>query len=405
MNRLMTRTSILATTVAMLSACGGGGGSSTPVTNGGQSGASVETQQTALTDMTNAIVPQVVASQQAATTLTTRVTNYCTALQGSDQAAQNTAKTAAQDAWKTASNAWQQVEMMQVNIGTLTTLAERVYSWPNSSTCLVDGEVIAFDQSNGNYTISTTNANRKGLDALEYLLFNTNADHSCSAGNQATANWNNRPASERFELRCNYAATVAAGVSTDIAQLQSDWQTNYSTQIATAGNSGNSAFGSAGEAINRVSDALFYLDTQVKDEKLAAALGIGQGNTADATKVESRWANHSMAQIKENLVAFKTVLNAGFDDLLAAANVGAVATNMTRDIDAAIARIDSFSGSLANSIENLNTANCTNSTSDNRAEEACAIHADIKKVTDTLKTDFVTALRLSIPTSAEGDND
>lgn len=403
MNSFIKRTSMLAATGALISACGGGG-SSAPITDGGQSGASVAVQQAALTDITNVIVPQITASRQAASALTTRVTNYCTALQGNDQNAQNTAKTAAQDAWKAASNAWQQVEMMQVNIGNFTTLAERIYSWPNSSPCLVDGEVIAFEQSSGSYDIANTNANRKGLDAIEYLLFNSNADHSCTAGNQATANWNSRDADQRFELRCNYAATVAAGVATDIAQLQSDWQTSYSTQIATAGNNGNNTFSSAGEAINRISDALFYLDTQVKDEKLAKPLGLKE-DAADATKVESPWANNSMAQLKANLEGFKAVLNAGFDDLLSAANVGAVASDMNRDIDAAITNIDAFTGSLSNSVANINAANCTNSTSDNRAEEACAIHADIKKVTDQLKTDFVTALRLSIPSSAEGDND
>ncbi|WP_197468982.1 hypothetical protein, partial [Oleiphilus sp. HI0125] len=93
------------------------------------------------------------------------------------------------------------------------------------------------------------------------------------------------------------------------------------------------------------------------------------------------------------------------DDLLEDAGQGNIASTMTTDINAAIANIDNFGTTLVASVTGINEADCTNSTSDNRLEEACALHADVKKVTDVLKTDFVTALTLAIPQSAEGDND
>ena len=45
-------------------------------------------------------------------------------------------------------------------------LRNRIYSWPNVSTCAVDQDIVRAEDAN--YDIASRTASRKGLDALEY---------------------------------------------------------------------------------------------------------------------------------------------------------------------------------------------------------------------------------------------
>jgi hypothetical protein len=82
----------------------------------------------------------------------------------------------------------------------------------------------------------------------------------------------------------------------------------------------------------------------------------------------------------------------GFDDLLVAAGAGEMAAALLRDIDAAIAAFEGVEGTLADRIRG-------------DLEGARGLHGDVKKVTDHLKSWFVSVLDLNVPQTGAADND
>jgi len=394
---------------------GGGGSSSSETNNNPTPDAKLTAQQQALTDIANAVIPVLQNSNTQALSLANAIDAYCDEVAVSSANVASTLATA-QSTWQAAMTAWQQAEVMNFGPsfdGGNNSIRERIYSWPAKSSCFVDGALVDYDDDTAGFDINSQTPRRIGLDALEYLLYSNDLDHTCSTDSSTTSPtngaWNIRTDADRSLARCEYAKIVANDVAAQTTALLNDWQgagDNYFQQLSTAGST-SSRYSSATEALNEISDALFYLDTEVKDMKIAEPAGISAdcASTSCPETVESTYANQSLANIKANLQGFLAVLNNGMDDLLEDAGQGNIASTMTTDINVAIANIDNFGTTLVASVTGINEADCTNSTSDNRLEEACALHADVKKVTDVLKTDFVTALTLAIPQSAEGDND
>jgi hypothetical protein len=83
----------------------------------------------------------------------------------------------------------------------------------------------------------------------------------------------------------------------------------------------------------------------------------------------------------------------GFDDVLTSVGASSLAERMTADIEGAIAAADALkSDDIAQELA-----------TDPAAVEN--LHAAVKKITDALKTEFVSVLDLELPQVLEGDND
>lgn len=318
------------------------------------------------------------------------------------------AKVNAQNAWKETMVSWQHAELMI--LGPLSaqrkTLRNNIYSWPAVSTCSVDQDVMFFNagEINGNaYDIAKRSDKRRGLDALEYLLFNENMGHSCSAASagDALSDWENKTEQARKVLRCQFAVAVADDLSETSTQLLYQWagEDGYANVLKQAGQPGNK-FSTTLAAINEISDALFYMTEELKDYKLATPLGMFSnscGTSVCAQDVESIYAKHSIENIRANIAGFEKIFtggdaeNTGFDDFLD--DQGATDTKeiMLKGIaDAKLA---------ADEVENLQSALTTDSASVEKT------HAKVKDVTDQLKNDFINKLALELPQTSAGDND
>jgi predicted lipoprotein len=324
-----------------------------------------------------------------------------------EQTSVDQARLDAQEKWRSTINIWQQAELMQ--IGPLqedsNLLRNNIYSWPTVSSCGVDFDVTFFREGivNGQpYDINFRTASRKGLDALEYLLFNENLESSCEANTEPTI-WSSFTDSERKIARCEYAVEVAQDIDNNADILLAEWNTSdgYAAQLKEAGTAG-SIFPTDHDAVNAISDALFYLDSFTKDEKLAIPLGIllnQCGSVPCPEEVESLLSMHSLTNIQNNLLAFEKLFNGsdnegavGFNDYLI--DVGGTITSeeMQANITKALAAIDQLTTSLAEALENT-------------PEQVEQIHTDVKDITDQLKTDFITSLALELPATSAGDND
>ena len=311
---------------------------------------------------------------------------------------------AARNAWRDAMDLWQELEAMQVGPAGLadrTTagedLRDEIYSWPIVNACRVDQELVSGDYANVDAFASEL-INVRGLDAMEYLLFyegTTNACESLSAINR-DGTWD-AVVDEIPARRLAYAATAATLVRRSAELLVTRWDESFLDEITRAG-MGSTAFASAQDALNAISDALFYIDVETKDMKLAEPGGLSDVCAADcAYQRESLYANHSIPNVLHNLRGLQRIFDGadgglGFDDLLVTVGHAELATAMSGAIADAIALIETVS----DDIPTLLAAN---------PDALVPLHAAVKAITDLLKTQLLTALDLEAPMRADTDND
>jgi len=357
--------------------------------------------------------------------ITSPITSYCASIGQPDETAQ---LNQAQQSWRDAMGYWQQAEAFHIGPATDNedNLRNRIYSWPGFvNRCTVDSNVITFDNQKQDFDMQTAPRQARGLDALEYLLFNTNLNHSCPSQITATQNWNQQPQQQRQQLRCQYASQVAHDIAQNAQTLVNAWLdsgNNYRQKFLGSG-SDNGAFESQQTALNTLSDRLFYLDTNVKDIKLAIPMGLSsQCNALTCPDhMESADSDNGLANLKNNLLGFQALFNGSFapsstafsfDDMLVTKNFPEIAERIqqktTAILDLIAAAPDTFSASITainnttSQTECINAANNPDTTSE---LFACRLYGKVKQLTDEIKGDFLTVINLNLPSRVEGDND
>lgn len=319
---------------------------------------------------------------------------------------------AAQQAWRDAIDLWQRAEVFQLGpagvMGQVVAgedLRDQIYSWPIVNPCRVDQELVE-----GNYADPSAFAqepvNVRGLDALEYLLFETGTDNACAPNSSINTDgtWDALGEQELQQRRADYAATLATLLTQRAEQLRTAWAADggdFLGQFSNAGD-GSDTYATSQEALNAVSDAMFYLDKETKDMKLAQPTGlIDCVDDVCPEERESRWANRSLAHVRNNLVGFRQLYHGGapedpdalgFDDLLRGMGADALADDMTQRIDAAITAADAVPGTM---LEALQTD----------PESVTDLYDAVKSITDLFKSQFFDVLDLEVPRRGEGDND
>lgn len=311
--------------------------------------------------------------------------------------------------WVTTMNQWQMAEVMQ--IGPLTvnssTLRNNIYSWPTISSCGVDQDVMFFKNGSINttpYDITQRTSTRRGLDAIEYLIYNESLDHSCTSEKTVLATWPALSDEEKRVARCSFAVEVADDITNSAEQLNAQWAV-YAQTLKNAGQSGNE-FADVHDGVNAVSDALFYLDSIVKDKKIGIPLGLftndcGGVGSVCVENVESPLSQESISHLMANLLAFKQIFTGqgsdstntiGFDDYLINVDDKATSDAIIAATQQAIDDLNNYQVSLSAQLTNDATVVETS-------------HGNVKVVTDQMKADFINSLALKLPTTSAGDND
>ncbi len=330
--------------------------------------------------------------------LTTAVDALCTALTAGPAATEDAAAGAA---WRAAAEAWQTVDAVLVGPAAADDAAarNRIYAWPLVAPCAIDQDVVARWTNPGGFDVATRLDNARSLAAIEYLLFYRDAATSCPL---PPAGWDALGA-DLARARCGLAGAIAADVATQAATLATAWAPgggDYGGALARAGTAG-STIASERDAVNMVSDGLFYLDDMVKDMKLGEAAGIvvnacGTIEEPCLREVEHRFADHATAALRANLRATRAVFagadGLGFDDYLTAAGAPELATRLITNLDRAIALADALPPSFLTALASERDA-------------VVELHGATRAVTDDLKSQFLTVLGLDIPDDVAGDND
>ncbi|MCP3064150.1 imelysin family protein [Myxococcus sp. K38C18041901] len=317
---------------------------------------------------------------------------------------------ASRAAFHEAMDSWQVMEAIQVGPAAPRStpgggeIRDHIHSFPLYSRCAIEEQLVSKGYESPSF--STSLVTRRGFLALEYLLFYEGAETACGPNSAIVANgtWAALPAEERASRKRAYAAVVAADVATRAQALVEAWSPeggNFLKTLATAG-AGNTVFPTTQVALNTMSDALFYVEREGKDQKLARPLALRDCSSDICPELlESQFAGRSKKNLRQNLVGFRKVMEGcgpdfsgtGFDDVLAAVGAEAIATRMREQVlgaDAALVAIEE---------EDLQQALVQDKPSVQQ------VYAGFKGITDLLKTDFISTLDLEPPAGLEGDND
>lgn len=417
-NRKFICTTIV--TATLLTACGEKSSSTSGSGFNNDKDTDTDFDQTALVTsiVDNVITPTYQNFSEQSAMQMEAINSYCQAEislseGGVEQAEVTSLKDIAKDSWRNAIDAWQLADMMQLPplLADDGALRNNIYSWPITNSCGVDLDVTYFkaDDINGQpYDIAKRSASRKSMVGLEYLLFNDNLEHSCT-GSTIPVDWNAQTEQYRKIARCEYALEVAKDIETNTDELLVQWlgendNAGYAAKLKQAGEA-DSDFDSVHDAVNEISDAIFYLDSVTKDEKLATPLGLFSnecGTQACPESVESTYSKYSINNIENNLLALKMFLQGaltdnqaealGFTDYLNDVGDTLTAEFLTEQVEVAINDAQNYPNSLADTL-----------VSDE--EKVTATHAEVKAITDSLKSDFINSLALELPQTSAGDND
>lgn len=320
------------------------------------------------------------------------------------------AQAAARTAFHEAMDVWQTMEAMQVGPAAPRSspggaeIRDNIHSFPLYNRCSIEEQLVSKGYESASF--STSLVTRRGFLALEYLLFYEGAETVCGPNSAIVAQgtWAALSADERAARKRAYAAVVAADVRNRAQALVDAWAPeggDFLKTLATAG-SGNKVFPTTQVALNAMSDALFYVEREGKDQKLARPLALRDCASDTCPELlESQFAGRSKRNLHLNLVGFRRIVDGcgpdytgiGFDDVLAAAGAEAVATRLRQQVveaEAALAAVEE---------DDLRQALAQDKAS------VQAVYVEFKGITDLLKTDFITTLDLEPPAGLEGDND
>ncbi|MBT6178250.1 MAG: imelysin family protein [Deltaproteobacteria bacterium] len=366
------------------------------------------------------ILPTYAAFETAANELVTSLDAYLTDLEVGNDAVDSLAQ--ARTTWSSTMIVWQQAEVYQVGpsasrqalelaVGAMG-LRNEIYSWPTVNSCRVDQEILEAAYTNTDF-FDQELTNVYGLDAAEYLLFYHEADNTCPPlvpiNSQGT--WNQVSQEDLQQKRAEYVHAVATNIHDRAIELHNAWKPNsgnFVNDFATAGQPG-SLYVTTEEALNDLSDALFYVEKDVKDFKLAKPAGIlGCQNVSCPNDVEARFSRVSKENIIANLeAAQKLFLGAapgedapGFDDFLREKDPSDIADTMGQNLEQAIQAAKEMDGTLYEAALTLTREECEAGN-----DPICNTYYTLKNFTDDLKTRFVEVLELQLPLEASGDAD
>jgi predicted lipoprotein len=324
---------------------------------------------------------------------------------------------AARSAWIAAIASWQEAEVFNFGpagpSGSSGTpggqdLRNLIYSWPLQARCKVDEQTVSRFYATPGFSgpPTTSLVNGRSLAAIEYLLFYDAADNGCNQFSEINARgtWRMIPPDELFKRKAEYASSAAEDVLASAVRLVNAWEPgkdDFRGQLVSAG-AQSSVFRSEQHALNAINVGLFYLEKEIKDDKLGTPMGLSEECPAMTCpdRLESRYARISTDHLRANLRGFRRLFQGcgenhagiGFDDWLREVGKADLADRMLAALDHAETAVKGLDPPLEQSL----TAH---------PDRVRAMYDAIKGVSDPLKSEFISILNLEVPGPSQGDND
>ncbi len=208
----------------------------------------------------------------------------------------------AQQAWKKAKLQWKSAEAFAFGPIDDLFLTNAIDFWPIS----INGveQAIESYENQGDYLMAQ-GSNRKGLSALEHLLF--------AEGNEVIlSKW------QEDAKRSAYASLVAAQIAVDANAILKAWESEYQASFD------EDASNKAGSSMTLLANEMLYLLENAKQFKLGYPAGLITMSDPVPEQVEAYYAVISKECVANNLAMLEKVFNGntglGFDDYLNALN-------------------------------------------------------------------------------------
>lgn len=311
-----------------------------------------------------------------AATVKTTIAAFC-------DAPTDTNLNAAQAAWRAARVPWKQAEMLRFGPAEDLRIGSAIDFWPVRP----DSIELAISSAPEPITaehIASLGTSSKGMPALEYLLFDPtggNATILVSLGGMDTA----------ATRRCAYARALGEAFAIDAAALEAAWSPTgggFVDQVANAG-TGSTTFTSGQNAVARVVNLLNASLQATNENKLGGPLGLNTGSP-DALLVESRFSDHSIADLLDNLHGVEDVYLGRHGDksgqgltVLVSARSSAIDTAVKQALAEAQAKVSAIPSPLRTSVTD-------------HPDSVTAAHAAIRALRIRLSTDVASVLGVSI---------
>lgn len=211
-------------------------------------------------------------------------------------------------AWSQTVAIWQACEMYNLEFASANSLAAQIASWP-VDTNVIENEITGSATLDEAY-VQTTGTTRKGLSAVEYLIYGAGNDQAVLDSFTTSTN---------APRRKQYLAALCAHIKTQGNLAANDWNNGTShnhfiaqTQLDISG------------SMNVLVNCLIEHIEAVRKNKISKPLGIDNAGVADGNLTENHRAPLSLESIKANIAAWKVLFNGasgkGFDDYLLAVN-------------------------------------------------------------------------------------
>lgn len=284
----------------------------------------------------------------------------------------------ARSSWTLAKLSWMNAEIF--NFGPVDNLAVEtgIDLWPTSTS----GIESAIDAYNGSPDYLTgIGSNKKGLPAIEYLLFH-------DTGTKIATEFSNA------EKRSAYLKLLVGQLGSDIEAVIDSWEASYQTQFDfNVGNDANSS-------ITLLANEMIILVEKIKNYKIGGPLGITSGSDPLPAEVESRFAHLSLECISRNLNSIESVFTgnqgSGFDDYLDELNIEgmngkSLSVQITDQIEKTRASLTAISLPLEEAIFD-------------QQDEVEQLFINLQTLTVYMKTDMMSRLGLLV-TFSDNDGD
>jgi len=372
--------------------------------------------------------PLIAQLDREISTLDTGINQYCatlTVLPNVTLDQLNAFRKPLQESWKKAMLTFHSLEVMKFGPAAevSSTSMDSIYTFDGVDKCRVDIALLQAERNRLPRFSVIDNYNTRGLDSIEPLLFADPNKSRCDRVNPRVKAWFEKPLIEKEKTVCRYMTHLMSDITLKSSQLEKAWSVrgaNYTSSMLKG------TVGTSLEVTNKISQALFAMDTVIKDIKTSYPAGFEVRIEEQITKcpdatcpqaTEHLYADMAFESLLASYKGFKylfagisaeTGFNGyGIDDLLISRGFETIAKNILSNIDLAISKIEELkTSSFKTMLIDVDPTACEQTTAQDRKVEACALVWDIRKVTDILKNDYLVALaELSAPRQATGDND
>lgn len=295
----------------------------------------------------------------------------------------------------------------------------KIFPYGSSWDCGALGEVV--DAANNPDYRFMAEYSPYGLVNLTPLTHSNNVEKYCpdSRVKDAIIAWRKKDRLQREKDVCNYTLQVSKESNERITRVAKEWdiKEGYLAKKIIDEN----YFGNVVASINKISDGLFFVEKELKDERLAVPTGISNCLSTSCPYMSiHRVSGISIDSVIANLKGFKMLFKGitydsqidgfGFDDYLQSEGKTFVRIQIESAINDAISNFEKAKEN-GESIESLSAKIkdkklCKESTTEVRHFEMCGLFQDVRRVSVLLKNEFLLALgELSAPRQVQGDLD